>query len=56
MNQNEYLQIIDEMTIPASKILYWTNIIKSEYQEIYIDITNLFRSFSMKLCLPHRNL
>jgi len=35
MNQNKYLQIIDEMTIPASKTLYWANIVKSEFQEIY---------------------
>jgi len=45
MNQDKYLQIIDEMTLPASKILYWSHIVKTEYQEIYNQYNKSIQSF-----------
>ena len=37
MNQQEYLQAIEEMVIPASKILFWANTIKIKYYTVYTD-------------------
>ena len=56
MNQNEYLQIIDEMTIPASKILRWSNIIKSEHQEIYNQYNQAIQGFFDRIMLAAQEL
>jgi hypothetical protein len=43
MNEQEYRQAIDEMALPASKILFWANTIKREYYDLYDEANrNLF--------------
>ena len=35
MNQQDYIQAVDEMKIPASKALEWANIILEKYYHLY---------------------
>jgi hypothetical protein len=49
MDQQEYLQAIDEMTIPASKILAWANLIKNEYYSLYYDENRKYSRESREL-------
>ena len=38
MNQHDYIQAVDEMKIPASKVLEWANVIADKYYHHYSEI------------------
>ena len=56
MKQNEYIQAIDEMIIPASKILFWATIVEQQYQEYYEQYNKINRAFFDQVIVAAQDL